>query len=209
MQSFHGTGASTCTVRVAFNDEACKAMFLDAGTRKPGLPTYYVNLGRNALKPLFLPPPGDQTEGDNFHREFLDSDVIWDQIEGWTDIGRVMRKEKGWQLNDPRIPFLATDYRTIVWWAGAMSSTAAKVADMQSFLKSADPVTLEANKTFIAKKADVQQHVLGLVRDSPMSFDQPFGLVALYWAAGSAAVASGILRSPAIDRDFGALVKAA
>jgi len=50
---------------------------------------------------------------------------------------------------------------------------------------------------------------MGLVKNSPMSFDQPFGLVALYWAAGSAAVASGILRSPAIDRDFGALVKAA
>ena len=29
MQSFHGTGASTCTVRVAFNDDACEALFID------------------------------------------------------------------------------------------------------------------------------------------------------------------------------------
>ena len=120
-----------------------------------------------------------------------------------------MQKEKGWPLNDARIQFLATDYRTIEWWANAMSSTAAKVADMQSFLKSADSATLETNKTFIAKKTDVQQHVMGLVRNSPMSFNQPFGLVALYRAAGSAAAASGRLLSPAITREFGALVKAA
>jgi hypothetical protein len=56
MQSFHGTGASTCTARVAFNDEACKALFLDATTQKPGQSKYYVDLGRNAMKPLLLPP---------------------------------------------------------------------------------------------------------------------------------------------------------
>ncbi len=209
LQSFHGTGKSTCTVRVAFNDDACKALFVDPGTGKPGLSAYYVNLGRSALKPLLLPPPGDQTEGDNYRPEFLDSDVIWNQIEGSTDIARVMQKEKGWQLSDPRVQFLATDYKTIEWWADAMSSTAAKVADMQTFLQSADPATVETNKTFIAKKADVQQHVMGLVRNSPMSFDQPFGLVALDRAAGSAAVASGKLLSGAINGEFGALVKTA
>jgi len=209
MQSFHGTGASTCTARVAFNDDACKALFLDATTKKPGQSNYYVDLGRNAMKPLLLPPPGDQTDADNFRRAFLDSDLIWNQIEGPTDIGRVMQKEKNWQLNDPRIQFLATDYKTVAWWASAMSSTAAKVADMQTFLKTADPATLETNKVFLAKKADVQKHVMGIVRNSPMSFDQPFGLVALDWAAGPAAVASGILLSPAINREFGALVKAA
>jgi uncharacterized membrane protein YgcG len=120
-----------------------------------------------------------------------------------------MQKEKNWQLNDPRIQFLATDYKTVSWWATAMSSTAAKVADMQAFLKSADPTTLETNKAFIAKKADVQKHVMGIVKNSPMSFDQPFGLVALHWAAGRAAVSTGILLSPTINREFGALVKAA
>jgi hypothetical protein len=42
-----------------------------------------------------------------------------------------------------------------------------------------------------------------------MSFDQPFGLVALDWAARPAAVATGILISPAINREFGAKAKAA
>ena len=202
MQSFRGTGASTCNARVAFNDEACTALFLDPGTQKPGQTKYYVDLGRQALKALLL--PGDQTDADGFRRAVLDSDKLWNQFEGPTTIGPVMEKEAGWQLNDPRIPVLAADYSVIVWWAAAMSSTAAKVADMQTFVKGADTTTLETNKAFIAKKADLQKHVMGIVKNSPISFDQPFGLVALDLAAGSAAVASGILFSPALNREFGA-----
>jgi hypothetical protein len=207
MQSFHGTGASTCTVRVVFNDDACKALFLDPKTQNPGRPKYYVDLGRNALKTLLLPPPGDQTDSDGFRRRVLDSEKIWNQFQGQTTVGLVMEQEAGWQLDDPRIPVLAADYSVIVWWADAMSSTADKVADMQTFVKSADSATLETNKVFTAKKADVQKHVMGVVKNCPMSFDQPFGLVALDWAAGPAAVASGILLSSAINREFGAVVK--
>jgi hypothetical protein len=42
-----------------------------------------------------------------------------------------------------------------------------------------------------------------------MSFDLPFGLIALSWAAGPAAQASGVLRSAGVNRDFGTLVRAA
>jgi hypothetical protein len=192
MQTFHGTGKSTCTIRVAFNDAACDALFLhDAEARKPD---DYVDLGREALKSLPLT--------DNFRYAFLDSDKIWNQVEGWTDIARVMQQEQGWQLNDPRIQWLITDYKTIEWWASAMSSTADKIVEMRNFLKTADPATLKTNQDFIAKKADVQKHVMGAVKSSAISFDQPFGLVALDRAAGPAALASGVLLSPAINRQF-------
>lgn len=207
MQSFRVTGASSCTARVAFNDDACKALFLDATIKEQGQSPYYVDLGRNALKDLLLPLPGDQTDSDGFRRAVLASDTIWNQLHGQTTIGPVMVQAEGWQLNDPRVSVLATDYSVIEWWADSMSSTAAKVADMQTFLKSADSATLETNKVFIAKKADVQKHVMGILKNNPMSFDQPFGLVALSRAAGPAAAASGILLSPAINREFGSLAK--
>jgi hypothetical protein len=202
---FHGTGLSTCTARVALDDVASRKMFLDAGGRARQAGDY-VRIGRDTLRLLLM--PGDQTDADRYRREVLAGDTIWDQFDGQTTIGLVMQKEKGWGLDDPRIPVLAADYSVIVWWAAAMSSTAAKVVEMQDFLKNTDPVTLETNKAFIARKADVQKHVLGVVQRSPMSFDQPFGLVALARAAGEAAVASGILVSAAVNREFGALPKA-
>ena len=203
MQGFHGTGPSTCTARVAFDDAACRAMFLADGHAKSA--KYYVDLGRDALQPLLM--PGDPNDADRYRRDVLKSDKIWDQFDGQTTIGPVMERECGWHLFDYRILVLANDYSVIVWWAGAMSSTAAKVADMREFLKDADPATLESNKAFLAKVADVQKHVMGVVKKSPMDFDQPFGLVALARAAGPAAIASGILLSAALNRPFGAVAR--
>ena len=204
MQGFRGTGPSTCTARAAFNDVACQAMFLDSnGQARPNKD--YVDLGRNALKVLLM--PGDQNDADLYRREVLESDRIWDQFHGQPAIGPVMERERGWRWDDARIHVLEHDYSVIVWWAHAMSSTAAKVFDMRGFLKHADPATLESNKAFLAKVADVQKHVMDVVKNSPMSFDQPFGLVALARASGPAAVATGILLSAAINREFGALAR--
>ncbi|MGI8988000.1 MAG: hypothetical protein ACR2I2_00265 [Bryobacteraceae bacterium] len=205
MAGFQGTGSSTCTVRVAFNDAASKAMFLDAGGRARQARDY-VSLGRNALRMLLL--PDDRNDADRYRRDVLGNDAIWNRFEGQTTIGLVMQEESGWRLNDPRIPVLAADYSVIAWWADAMSSTAIGIVDMQEFLKDANPATLDTNSAFIAKKASLQKHVLGVVEKSPMSFDQPFGLVALAWAAGPAAIATGILQSPAISREFGAIAGA-
>ncbi|MDQ2900017.1 MAG: hypothetical protein M3Y07_09485 [Acidobacteriota bacterium] len=204
MTGFHGTGSSTCTVRVAFNDVASKAMFLDAsdGARDA---RDFVSIGRNALKALLM--PGDENDSDRYRRDVLGSDTIWGQFEGQTAIGPVLREERGWRLDDPRIAVLATDYSVIVWWADAMSSTAVKIVEMRDFLKNADPAALDGNQAFIGKKADLQKHVMGVVANSPMNFDQPFGLVALAWAAGPAAIATGILQSPAINREFGAVAQ--
>jgi hypothetical protein len=209
MQGFHGTGASTCTARVAFNDAACLAMFLDsAGHSRPAKD--YIGLGRAALQLLLM--PGDEKDEDGYRREVLGSDRIWNQFKGYTTIGPVMKAEKGWDVvrdtrSLARIRVLEVDYSVLEWWAGAMSSTAAKVADMRDFLKHADQATLESNKVFLAKVADVQKHVMGVVKNSPMDFDQPFGLVALARAAGPAAIASGILLSAALYRPFGAVAR--
>jgi hypothetical protein len=203
MSGFHGTGESTCTARVNFSDAACKALFLDdKGASR--LEEQYVGLGRNALAQLLM--PGDQNDEDLYRRNVLTNDNIWNQFQGQTTIGPVMERVSGWRSGDYRIGILEQDYTVILWWAAAMHSTAVKIVDMQDFLKTTDPNTLKSNKVFLHKRDDVQKHVLNLLKKSPMSFDQPFGLVALAKAAGSAAFSTGVLLSPAIKREFGAAV---
>ena len=201
MGRFHGTGQSTCTVRVAFDADACQAMFLDAQGHAR-LEQDYVRLGRNALQQLLQ--PGGQNDADHY-REVLGNDRIWNQFQGQTTIGPVMETEFRWRLDDYRIAVLKAYYSVIVWWAAAMSSTAVKVVEMQDFLKTKGPANLESDRAFLAKVADVQKHVSNLIKNSPMSFDQPFGLLALDLAAGPTAVATGILLSPAVNREFTAL----
>ncbi len=199
MENFHGTGASTCTLRVAFGDDACNKMFFDSAGQ-PRQTGDYIQLGRRALQQLLL--PGDEADADGFRRDVLGDDALWDQFHGQTTIGPAMEKERGWQLDDPRLRSLIADYSAIVWWAGAMSSTGNKIAEMRDLLKTAEPTTLETNAAFLAKKADVQNHVMKMVKNCPMSFDQPFGLVALARAGAPAAIPSGILLSPALNREF-------
>jgi hypothetical protein len=162
-----------------------------------------VSVGRQALPQLQL--PGDSNDSVAYRRMVLSRDDIWNQFEGPTNIGLVTEHAFQWSLDDPRILALEADYKTITWWAGAMSSTAQKVADMRNFLTTADKATLPGNKTFLSKASDLQKQVMSVVKNSRMDCDQPFGLVALQWAAGGskAAPATGILISPAITKVFG------
>ncbi len=202
MAGFHGTGSSTCTARVRFDDAACKALFLNANGPRPS--SDYVRIARQALSTLLL--PGDANDNDKYRRDVLQNDSIWNRFRGQTTIGPVIEEIFGWRLDDRRISTLEGDYSMIVWWADAMASTGKKVAETQDYLKNANRATISTDKTFAAKAADLQKHVMDVIKKSPMRFDVPFGMVALQRAAGgnSIAPASGRLISAAIHKEFGA-----
>jgi hypothetical protein len=199
LAGFHGTGTSTCQLRVEFGDKACEAMFLAEGRPRPQLE--YETIGRSVLQTLLQPPPGDTKDVDAYRREVLANDDIWKKLKaaGQPGFGTVLPALAG---DAVRLNTIRSDYTEIMWWARSMASTAQKLFEMRSFIETADPGTLRGNNKFIEKRKDLQKHVAGVVANSGLEFGLPFGLVALYQAAKPLAVPHGIITSSALTRSF-------
>jgi hypothetical protein len=94
--------------------------------------------------------------------------------------------------------FLIGDVYTIAWWADAMVSAGQAIAGMQQFLAGADPATLADSHEFAQRRDQLQKKMAGIISKSRTRFDEPWGLVSLFWAAWSTGaservVANGIL----------------
>jgi hypothetical protein len=199
MSGFHGTGMSTCLIRVAFSDAACEAMFLNGGI--PRAQAEYEALGRSALQILLLPPPGDSLDADRYRRDILASDSIWTKLKALGNpatFGTVPELPH----DTVRLAVVGSDYLEVMWWAESMASAAEKLADVRAFVGQADPDTLHNNNTFMKKRDDLQKHLGSVVARSQMHFSLPFGLVALCQAASPNAVPTGLITSPALTKQF-------
>jgi len=80
---------------------------------------------------------------------------------------------------------LRGDVYTIIWWAGAMVSAGKEILAMQQFLAGTDPAKLAGSPEFDKHRDQLQKKMAGIMADSQTRFDQPWGLVTLFWAAGS------------------------
>ena len=81
--------------------------------------------------------------------------------------------------------YLIGDMMDIVDWAGGMSDAGKLVLDMRQFVGAADPRTLAQNNEFKKKRDALQKAMSRMVKASKMRFDEPWGMVCLYWAGGS------------------------
>jgi hypothetical protein len=81
--------------------------------------------------------------------------------------------------------YLIGDVYTITWWASAMVAAGETILEMQTFLGSADPVTLADSHEFAKQRDQVQKKMAGVISNSRTQFDEPWGLVSLFRAPGS------------------------
>jgi len=72
-----------------------------------------------------------------------------------------------------------------------MSKVGAIVQDVRNFVGSADPATLAQNNVFKQKSGALQNKLAGIAKTSKIRFAEPWGMVSLYWAAGSPATSYG------------------
>ena len=56
---------------------------------------------------------------------------------------------------------------------------------MQQFLAGANPATLADSHEFAKRRDQLQKTMAGMIGNSRTRFDEPWGLVSLFWAAGS------------------------
>lgn len=195
VKHFAGGGPSTCLLRTEFDDRACQLMFFQS----PGQPwdrNHYLDIGRSAMKALI---DRNGSDSNRFRYDLLD--------QRWADALKIGPNDNlgplmGLRLTDPAqfniTQLLRSDLYTIDWWATAMQKAGAAILEMQQFLASKGAGSSADSPEFVSRRARLQQAMAAVIRDSHTQFDEPWGLVAMFWASGSAGasarlVAKGLL----------------
>jgi hypothetical protein len=195
LQQFPGGGPSTCLLRTEFDDNACRSLFF----KSPGQVwdrEHYLDIGQRAMRALIDP---NNSRADQIRCNLLDEH--WKEalrIGAANDLGPLMGLHPTSIADQEITALLIGDVYTIVWWANSMQTAGQAILDMQQFIAHADPATLADSHEFSSRREQLQKKVAGVIANSRTRFDEPWGLISLFWAAGSVGasarlVAKGLL----------------
>lgn len=187
-------GRASLLIETAFDQAACDRLFAGQAPHTEG---FYEDVGRLALLALVK-----DRDPDAYRRVPLGDGPLWARMKhaGQPSFRFVLPPPiTGGASEALRVAVVAADYSLIRWWARAMATAAAALADMQRFLAGRDAATLDADDpAFRAKRAEVARALARAVQTNTSSFDDPWGLVALFIASGRTATATGVVASPGL-----------
>jgi hypothetical protein len=185
LSQFIEGGPSTCVLRTSFGDADCVSMFFDErGNLREK--QYYLEFGRAALRALLDP---DHQTIDHLRYQIVD-DKLWTkalEIGANVNLGPLV----GLSTADARVEYLIGDVMVITDWAEAMVKAGTLVQDVRTFVGNADPTTLFHNNEFKKKRDALQKKLAAMIKASKTRFDEPWGMVCLFWAGGSPRTAYG------------------
>jgi hypothetical protein len=192
--SFHAQGFSTCLLRTTLTDAQCRSMFFDEQNNlRPE--AYYLDYGRRAMMALL----NDKVEPFDQYRNTLLSQQ-WQQALN-TGPSPALAQVAGITTDNPNyqsiLSQLIGDVYDITWWAASMVDAGKQLQSMITFLAGRDPVSLRNDHAFAMQRADLQNKMAKVIGRSKTRFEEPWGLVLLFWAAGSQG-ASARLITPAL-----------
>jgi hypothetical protein len=195
LSGYTGAATSTCLLRTELDDAACENLFFAGG--KLHEEAYYREFGRHALRALLHP---DADEIDAARYRCLDDPATWARA---VELGPSpeLRQLIPLDRTDPRFDQVLADVTgdlyDIVWWAESMTQAGAGLLEMRQFLNGRDPVGLKDDVEFQRNCETLQQLMLSVVAKSKARFGEPWGMVSLFWSAGSPAGAAGRLQAGA------------
>jgi hypothetical protein len=193
LSGYTGDQTSTCLLRTELDDAACENLFFAGG--KLHEEAYYREFGRYALRAL-LHPDADEIEAARYR--FLDDPDTWARA---VEIGPSpeLRQVIPLAATDPRFDQVLADVTgdlyDIVWWAESMTLAGAALLGMRQFLNGRDPVALKDDAQFQRNCEALQKLMLNVVAKSKARFGEPWGMVSLFWSAGSPAGATASLQA--------------
>jgi hypothetical protein len=195
LEGYAGDKTSTCLLRTELDDAACESLFF-TGDKLHG-EVYYREFGRRALRALVQP---DISEIEQARYTFLDDPATWAQavIMGPSpELRKLIPLERSNPRFDQVLADATGDLYDIVWWTESMTKAGAALLGMRQFLNGRSPVGLKDDPEFQQKRDALQQLMMSVVARSKARFGVPWGMVSLFWAAGSPAGATGKLQAGA------------
>lgn len=182
LNRFPGGGPSTCLLRTDFDANACRSMFFQASGELWDS-AHYLDIGRRVMSALI---DRDETDVDGYRYRLLDQH--WEkafQIGPNNNLAELV----GLHLTDSThrmiVQFLSGDVYDIAWWANAMCEAGKAIVAMQEFLVR-NPGVRADDRAFVDRRKELQSKMAEVTAKSKARFDDPWGLIALLWAAGSA-----------------------
>jgi hypothetical protein len=194
---FNDGGPSTCVLRTFFGDADCEALFFDAAGQLR-TKAYFLEVGRQAMRALLDP---DLQPIDKLRSRILD-DATW-PVAIATGANVNLGPLVGISTDDPRVSLLIGDVYVISEWARAMEQSAASVQEMRALVGNADPATLMGNNQFKSKRDQLQKNLASMAKASKARFDEPWGMVSLFWAGGFSSGAYGKTVTQALTLELG------
>ncbi len=180
---FGGGGDSACTIRVPLDDKLCEALFFDrAGARRAG--GEYLEIGRQALRSLL--DPGANAI-DQVRYQVLNDANKWAsavQMGPSPELRSVIPLNSADPSFDVALQVVMGDVYDIAWWATGMENAGKALQQMRAFLSGRDPASLAGDTAFANQRNGLQKAMLNMVATSKARFDQPWGLMCLFQAAG-------------------------
>ena len=191
-EHLHPAGTSTCVLRTSYADKDCDAMFLDAGGKAYSR-THYLEIGRQALRGLL----DSASPSDRYRMKVLE-DAVWPRV---MSVGPVptLGSVVGVGSDDPIVELLIGDVFVISQWATAMADAASQVQSMRTWIGGADLHGGLATPEFKNRRDELQKKLTGMIKTSKVRFADPWGMVCLYWSAGSPRTAYGRIMEEALS----------
>jgi hypothetical protein len=185
-------GKSSLVLETTFNKAACERVFQPAGG-SPGRDAYE-SIGKRALLALVKP-----SDPDAYRRIPLENEALWRRLKdaGQPSFRFVLPPPiTGGAEEALRVTVVAADYSVIAWWAQAMAAAMERLADMATFLAGRQPTALDKDPQFQKRRSDLEDAVTKAIRRNTATFDDPWGLVALFMASAGTAEAAASIISP-------------
>jgi hypothetical protein len=184
MSQFIDGGPSTCVLRTCFGDADCSSMYFD---EDGSLRTQqdYLEIGRQALRALLDP---DHQEIDRLRYQIVD-DKLWPAALA-TGANVNLGSLVGLSTADNRVEYLIGDVVVITHWAQVMAEVGVLIEDVRANVGASDPASLVHNNQFNQKRETLQKKLAAMIKASKTRFDEPWGMVCLFWASGSPRTAS-------------------
>ena len=185
LSQFADGGPSTCVLRTSFGDADCTSMFFDEHGNLRAK-RYYLEIGRQALRALLDP---DHQTIDHLRYLIVD-DELWPKA---LDTGANVNLGPlvGLSTADVRVEYLVGDVVVITDWAEAMVEAGSLVQAVRAIVGESDVTTLFQNNQFKKKRDALQKKLAAMIKASKTRFDEPWGMVCLFWAGGSPRTAYG------------------
>ena len=193
LAAYTGDKTSTCLLRTELDDAACENLFFSGGKLREE--AYYREFARHALRALLHPDAG---EIEQARYRFLDDPATWAQavkLGPSPELRQLIPLDRMDPRFDPVLADVTGDLYDIVWWAESMTKAGAALLAMRQFLKGRDPVGLKDDPEFQRNCVGLQKLMMSVVAKSKARFGEPWGMVSLFWSAGSPAGATGRLQA--------------
>ena len=190
--SVYGQGFSTCLLRTALTDAQCRSLFFDEqGNLRPE--AYYLDCGRRAMLALLNDKIGPF---DRYRYALLDQQ--WQQAletgpsPQLAQVAGITSANSNYQMI---LSQLIGDMYDITTWASGMVDAGKQLETMITFLAGRDPVSLKNDHAFDMQRAALQKKMAEVIGRSKARFEEPWGMVTLYWAAGSQGASARLVAS--------------